>query len=260
MKAFNIICAIVSMLFFSACSDWIEYSPYDVDIQGKNLNEENTGQIASDLLKEGDTLKFAVISDSHKWYDELHDAVNSINNQNDIKFVVCLGDITNWGNTQEFKWYYDQVKRLKYPLITVIGNHDYLGNGQKIYARMFGETNYTFNVNSYKFIVFDDIVWEHNNQEPDFNWLDQQMKGEAHNILLSHIPVWSNQLEGSYCQKYDSVLQNNSLILALHGHDHINKDTVRNGIHHELIGSMFLRKYAIVSLYVNSYNIKRINF
>jgi predicted phosphodiesterase len=259
MKALKV-CAIVSMFFFSSCREWIEYSPYDVDIQREYQNKENTEQIASNLLKEGDTLKFAVISDSHNWYDELHEAVNSINKQKDIQFVICLGDITNWGNTQEFEWYYDQIKRLKYPLITAIGNHDYLGNGEKIFTRMFGETNYSFNVNSYKFIVFDDIVWEHNNQRPDFEWLDQQMKGETHNILLSHIPLWSNQLEGSNSQKYDSVLQNNSLILALHGHDHINKDTIRNGIHHELIGSMLLRKYAIISLYGKSYTIKRISF
>lgn len=168
MKSIVLNASIACLVLLSSCSKMIDYSPYDIDIERTTLNNTNTEIISTNILKSKDTLKFAVISDSHKWYDQLHEAVNSINEQDGIHFVVCLGDITNWGNAQEYEWYLSEVKRLKYPIITLIGNHDYLGNGSKVYKRMFGDTNFTFKVEDYTFIAFDDVVWEKNNESPDF--------------------------------------------------------------------------------------------
>ena len=48
--------------------------------------------------------------------------------------------------------------------------------------------------------------------------------------------------------------------MALHGHDHTRYDTIRYNIHHEVIGSMESKSYAIVSLFDNNYKIKHVKF
>ena len=67
------------------------------------------------------------------------------------------------------------MKNLNKPYLTVIGNHDYLSNGEVIYKQMFGDYNYSFEFNKNKFILFDDIIIESNNN-PDFNWLSMQFQ------------------------------------------------------------------------------------
>lgn len=71
--------------------DMIEYHPYDLNIEGEtNINEKNIQSIeASTAGKQ--SISFALISDTQRWYDETEDAVNAINGRNDIDFVIHCG-------------------------------------------------------------------------------------------------------------------------------------------------------------------------
>ena len=47
----------------------IEYHPYDCDVSGEtNLTVKNIEKIES--LQQSDTLRFALISDTQRWYDD----------------------------------------------------------------------------------------------------------------------------------------------------------------------------------------------
>jgi len=151
------------ILFITSCSDLIEYTPYDTDIQTHDLNISESSKINFEEQSTSDTLRFALISDIHENYDDLYDAISNINQLTGLQFVVCCGDITNAGLAQEFKWYINNSKGSIYPLITVIGNHDYLSNGHTVYTKLFGSSDMSFLVGKYKFILFDDIIWEKNN-------------------------------------------------------------------------------------------------
>ena len=59
--------------------DMIEYHPYDLNIEGEtNINERNIQSIeASTAGKQ--SISFALISDTQRWYDETEDFVKAIN-------------------------------------------------------------------------------------------------------------------------------------------------------------------------------------
>lgn len=78
-----------------AC-DMIDYHPYDTKIDGvHNINQQNCERIKQQCANRS-SIKFAVISDTQRWYDETKDAVSSINNRTDIDFVIHCGDISDF--------------------------------------------------------------------------------------------------------------------------------------------------------------------
>ena len=84
-----------------AC-DMIDYHPYDTKIDGvHNINQQNCERIKQQCANRS-SIKFAVISDTQRWYDETKDVVSSINNRTDIDFVIHCGDISDFGVTKEF--------------------------------------------------------------------------------------------------------------------------------------------------------------
>ena len=97
----------------------LEYHPYDCNISGAHgLTEKNVEAI--ELSEYSDTLKFAMITDTQRWYDDTYDAVKAINRRNDISFVIHCGDISDFGATKEFVWQRDILQKLRYPYVCII--------------------------------------------------------------------------------------------------------------------------------------------
>jgi len=133
-------------LFLTTSCEMFRYHPYE-DVEGceTNLTCHNI-DIIQRLGIGKDTLRFAFISDTQRRYDDTHDAINFINNIENIDFVLHGGDMTDFGVTFEFEWMYEELLRLKKPYLTVIGNHDFLGTGEHTYQHVFGTYNYSLNV------------------------------------------------------------------------------------------------------------------
>jgi predicted phosphodiesterase len=252
--------SIIILCFFvlTSCSDFVEYSPYDCDVHTLNLNyieAENISELVSD------TLKFALVSDPHDNYDDLEDAFNNINQHSGLQFVVCCGDVTNSGLSQEYQWYKDAIAKSKYPVFTVIGNHDYRSNGATIFTKMFGSSNMSFTASIYKFILFDDIIWENNNARPQYEWLANELEDSTHyNVVLTHIPPWSDQMVGSNSKMYNQIVTKQNTILSLHGHDHAFIDIVYNEVHSVVSDWVKNRNYTIITLIDDRAIVTKYNF
>lgn len=171
MRIFTTIFIIFHLIFFSACSGLIEYSPYDTPVLSKDMNKTESARISCEMLSPHDTFKFALISDIHDNYDDMADAIKSINREPGLQFVVCCGDITNSGLAREYEWYLEIFERSRYPFITVIGNHDYRSNGLLIFERIFGPPNMSFEEGKYKFVLFTTVLIENNYKSPEYEWL-----------------------------------------------------------------------------------------
>jgi predicted phosphodiesterase len=209
---------------------------------------------------ENDTLRFAVISDPHNNYDDLKDAIASINRMGGVQFVVCCGDITNLGTADEFRWYKDIIERSVHPVITMIGNHDYLSNGRLVFQRMFGDTNFSFAYAGYNFVFFDDVVWENNNKMPDFAWLQNSLSKTKTNLLFAHIPVWSDQMMGVFEERMDSILSANRVIGTVYGHDHCYQYEASADTDQYAINDIDDRCFALVALCNSKMTLKMLNF
>lgn len=138
------IIAIIICLLPLGCSRLIEYSPYDAPVKSRGLNISQAEKITDIPFLRSDTLKFVLFSDTHYNYDDMADAIKSINAESDLLFAVSCGDITFFGLEKEFEWYLETAGDLRHPLVTAIGNHDYLANGLDIYKRLFGDPNFSF--------------------------------------------------------------------------------------------------------------------
>jgi Icc-related predicted phosphoesterase len=227
----------------------IEYSPYDTDVPDIDYN---TSQILAmnDHLKSEDTLSFALISDSHTSYDELEKMIKVINKIEGLTFIANCGDLTDAGLADEFERYHKIISKSGYPVVSLIGNHDHRSNGAQIYQKIFGQPNQSFVSGDYKFVLFDNVIWENNNLSPKYDWLINQLADTNHtNILLTHIPPWSDQFEGLNNLVYKQIVAPQNTLLCLHGHLHHHTDTTYNGIRTIVSGSVDEAGYSIVKLF-----------
>jgi len=212
------------VVLLSGCDKIFEFSPYEANVKEecKNTTDKNL-QLIKDIQIDSDTFKFTFVTDNHYHYDNLKTVIEDINKKPDVLFVIFGGDIADQALLKEYEIFYDIMKNLNKPYLTVIGNHDYNSNGEIVYKQMFGDYNYSFEFNQNKFIIFDDIVWE-SNKKPDFEWLSNQLTDNnkyKQVFVIAHIPPFSDQFDGNMEQTYKSLMQENNVSLSIHGHIHI---------------------------------------
>ena len=88
---------------FTSC-EMLESHPYDAHITGeRGINAKNCERI-EEAMKGKKTFRFAMISDTQRWYDETEKVVEKINERGDIDFVLHGGDQSDFGATKEFLW------------------------------------------------------------------------------------------------------------------------------------------------------------
>ncbi|MBK3519805.1 metallophosphoesterase family protein [Carboxylicivirga marina] len=215
----------VVVLLFSSCKEIIEYSPYQniVKSKWKKQNVSNYNKLLPEADEDFTPFRVGLISDSHSYYDEFEKQVKYINTRSDLDFIIHLGDVTLSANAREYDWYSDIMNNINVPVITIIGNHDCLGNGYDIYTEMFGESNFFFKYKDVKFVMFDDIIWEKKVTDPDFEWFDKALVNDSeyvHVIPFAHIPPWDEQFSLGNEFLYNQIILRNNLNLSIHGHGH----------------------------------------
>lgn len=83
------------VLLLCGC-DLIEYHPYDVRLHGETgINAKNIARI-EEICEGKDTLRFVLMGDSQRWYDETEDFVKALNKRDDVDFVIHGGDISDF--------------------------------------------------------------------------------------------------------------------------------------------------------------------
>jgi len=223
---------IVALLIIE-CDQWFEYSPYEC-----RLPEKYRNHIAKNLIRLEQAspsahypIRIALISDSHTDYQALRRMVGSIN-QLKPDFTIVGGDLTDLGLQEEYIQSFNCLNKLDAPFFPVIGNHDYLSNGNAIFRSMYGHSNYTIDHHAIRFVFWDDIIWENENQNPDFAWLDEQLsqgREMLHRIVIAHIPPSGDQMKGRYDSLYCQTIQSHDVALSVHGHNHFYRYSERYG-------------------------------
>lgn len=142
-----------------------------------NINERNIQSIeASTAGKQ--SISFALISDTQRWYDETEDAVNAINGRNDIDFVIHCGDLSDFGMKMEFEEQRDRLNRLNVPYVCLLGNHDCLATGKEVFNTIFGNENFSFTAGDTHFICLNTNALEFDYSEavPNLLFLEDELK------------------------------------------------------------------------------------
>jgi 3',5'-cyclic-AMP phosphodiesterase len=115
---------------------------------------------------------------------------------------------------------------LRVPYLGVIGNHDMAAKGTTIFRQVFGELNYSFIYQGYKFICLNTNSREvaFDGTVPDLNWLNQQVQVQAGvrgTVAISHVTPFSVDFDPELEAGYVAALERSGNCLAsLHAHDH----------------------------------------
>lgn len=259
---------VLVVLLLESC-DTFEVHPYDGKIVGEtNINAKNI-KLIEESTKGQDTLRFAFISDSQRWYDELENFVKHINQDEQIDFIIHGGDIADFGLTKEFLWQRDILNGLRKPYVVVIGNHDYLANGDEVFTKVFGDLNFSFIAANTKFLGLNTNALETNYSVPipnfDFIKKEQvQNQGEYSNtVVLMHAQPTSEQFNNNVSDLFQySLNQFPNLLFCAHGHGHnyLTNDIFGDGIIYYQVPNIGKCQYFLFTITNDTYTHELISY
>ncbi len=213
------------VILLPACQKNLEFSPYENVIDDPKYKDNNAKNISllSDLGGNQE-FSFAIVADTHNYYDEFNDAVKHINANRDVKFVIHAGDLTNRGFQKEYILTQDIMARFNVPQIAVIGNHEYFEqNGTSLFRTVYGPRDFSFVVDNRKFIFFDNNLDV--NSDITFGWLDREINDGIEYtaiFVITHAPPHSFTFGGKPQEReeFEAVVTQPRVTMTIYGHEH----------------------------------------
>lgn len=256
-------------LLLSSC-DLLEFSPNDhrAPESERDLTEKNLTRLLQNPLPAGDTLRFVFTGDSQRFYDDAEDLVKSVNQQPGIQFMLVAGDISDFGFAREMRWVNDDLRKLKVPYLTVVGNHDLVGNGRKAYEAIFGPRNYSFVYGDTKFIFADTNGREYNfdRTAPDMTWVNKELADRTarRHVIISHVPPQDEDFDPALRNEYANALRDDPrLLFELNGHRHAFgvSEPFDDGVTYINSSSFESRQYVVLTVWGDKgFRLKQVTF
>jgi len=164
----------------------------DLDIR---LEERNNFRFLNDsnrTLSLTEEYSFIVLTDTHiedgnAWgLQKLKDVIDS---NDEIKFVVIVGDITQYGQAQDMRKFIEIASSLKVPCYPVIGNHDiYFGNWS-VWKDHIGSTRYRIDGTGATLFIMDSASAFFGKDQLD--WLQKEIKSAQGRVFVfSHANIF----------------------------------------------------------------------
>ncbi len=216
--------------FAAAClgllAGCLEYGPHVLprDASERDLNRKAIERLVA--APPAGPLTLAVVGDTQESFDEAEDAVASIDARGDVQLVVQIGDFTHVGTLLEYQLMNDIFARLRVPYLVVAGYHDLLGNGARIYAEMFGPTNFAFDLGRVRLVFFDSNSASHDydGSVPDLAWLEAALGAAPEPeraLAFSHIaPDGDSLFDARLAAPLLALLADAGVDVSFSGHAH----------------------------------------
>ncbi|GAB6189725.1 hypothetical protein JCM30566_14670 [Marinitoga arctica] len=178
---FFILLAIISLLKVSY--------PF-IQTKDKNMIFNSVSAIKNSVVNSEYT--FVVLGDNKNSISTFNKIIYNINNDNSVRFVINTGDMVFDGNPLKYDFFLKQVKKLKKPMLSVVGNHDVADGGVSRYLNIFGPLYYSFHLKNSYFIMLDNS----NEEELDpwqMEWLKNELeksKNYKYTFIFMHVPIY----------------------------------------------------------------------
>lgn len=244
--------------------DLFEYHPYSMDTEGiSDVNQSNIDRIAA-ACRGKDTLRFALISDTQRQYDETVDLVAHLNANDSLDLVIHAGDLTDFGLTKEFIWMYEILSGLRVPFVTLLGNHDVLANGYEAYLSMFGPADFSFVAGRVRFVCLNTnaIEFDYATPIPNFSFISSCLSDDAEQpglrtIVAMHSAPYTEQFNNNVAEVFEEYITRFSdLVCCLHGHGHgyEHRDLFGDGVMYYSSPNPKKRHYLVFTITPDSYS------
>jgi Icc protein len=130
---------------------------------------------------------FAVLSDVQDAVGRVQDVFARINADPELQFVVSTGDLVETGTRDELVRFQDELRTLRIPLFSTVGNHE-MGAPPSHWHALFGPFSVNF---AYRGLTFSLIDSGNATIDPALyerldDWLDAAASGT--HVVLTHVP------------------------------------------------------------------------
>lgn len=238
--------------FFTSC-ELMEYSPnqvFDKDTP-RDLNKKNLERLFN--APADDTVRFILTGDSQRAYKNAEDLVKVVNGMPGIDLVFLAGDISDFGLLGEMEWVDQIFSKLRAPYIGVIGNHDMVANGQKVYTRMYGPVDFCFTYQGIKFVCHNTNSREvnFNGSVPNISWLKEELtpteQVKAY-VAVAHVPPFSQDFDKNLQSDYEKTVNSSPTLAALYAHHHSEEIHYNNNIPYMVTNAIVKRQFLLVEI------------
>ena len=197
-----------------------------------------------------DDFKFYVFGDSQGYQSGIYAiAEDAITGQPD--FVFHLGDLTPFGQSNQYEAVSDALNQIHAPVFTTIGNHDIRLNGSSYYLDYFGSSTYSFDYGPAHFVIFNTSSGDVT--ESELNWLESDLTQSNQDIkfVFTHMPVYDPRpgfnhtiLNPTTASRLSSIFESTSVSIVFAGHIHMFNQSIRNNVNYVISGGAGATLYA----------------
>lgn len=139
---------------------------------------------------EASTAPFRVIvfGDVQEAIDKVQDIYQRMNGETDARFILMVGDLTERGTEEELRRFRREMRTLRLPIFTTLGNHELGTDDGEPYSRYFGRGSDSFVFHGARFTLLDSASATIDPKVSDWldGWLDAG-RGGTH-IVGMHVP------------------------------------------------------------------------
>lgn len=267
-----VICAVCVLL--AAC-DMFEYHPYSTHIDGKTGLHSLYIPMIEQLCSGKEIVRFAVVTDTQGSYNELENAVSLIRQRGDIDFIIHGGDQSDFGLPKEFVWCRDIMEKSCLPYVSVIGNHDCLGNGEHTFEYIYGNSNFSFNAGFVHFLCLNTVAleYDYSNPVPDLAFIENDRRNVedinaghpdsiVRTICVMHSRPLDEQFNNNVAKVFDNYLTYFPQTFCINGHNHRHEvfNAFDTGILYYGCENMHARTFYIFTVTKEEYSYEKIDF
>ena len=166
--------------------------------------------------------------------------------------MANLGDITFLKGTRWEYLIYNRLRaKIKFPVISLMGNHDDDRHGEHLFKEYVGRREFSFtNRNSY-FIVIDNRVTDLNEQQ--CAWLEEELKksaGYRHRFIFMHKQAlspyqqsWFRPELGKWSYRFMKICETYKVDIVFAGHEHMFREGTYGNVRYVTSGGagMFIQ-------------------
>lgn len=135
-----------------------------------------------------DPFRIIVFGDVQEAIDDVQDIYQRMNADPGARFVVMVGDLTEQGTDEQLERFQREMKSLRLPIFTTLGNHELGTDDGEPYSRFFGRGNDSFVFHGARITQLDSASAT---LDPKvYDWLDGWLaagRGGVH-IVTMHVP------------------------------------------------------------------------
>ncbi len=188
------------------------------------------------------SLTFYVLGDSQGYQGGVQQVVAAANKERP-GFVFHCGDMTPFGQDNQYVSFVKALDNLTLPIFLTPGNHDIRMGGASRYTGQFGPPTYAFDAGPAHITVLD--TSQDNVSEEAIAWLEHDLSESLADwkLVFTHIPPFDPRPSGDHglsntttARRLMDIFERSGVDIVFSGHIHIFNQSVQNGVRYVITG------------------------